>query len=69
MNVKNYQKKRIYLKYSSRKKILLKVPYLPEGNKYMGFIPRAVSSHHIYADSIINVFTKKQPDALIHHCS
>lgn len=68
-NVKNYQKKRIYLKYNTSKKIIQKVPYLPEGNKYMGFIPSAISSYHIYADNILNVFAEKQPDALIHHCS
>lgn len=35
----------------------------------MGFIPSAISSYHIYADNILNVFAEKQPDALIHHCS
>lgn len=45
------------------------VLYLPGENKYMGFIPSAISSHHIHEDKILNVFAEKSPDAPIHHCS
>lgn len=34
----------------------------------MGFIPRAISLHHIYAGTMLKVCAEKQPDALIYHC-
>lgn len=52
-----------------RKGMVETVPYLPGENKYMGFIPSAISSHHIHEDKILNVFAEKSPDAPIHHCS